>query len=141
MGRNKMSESDQQIAFFQWLELNLLKHPAYLLIYAVPNGGQRHIAVATKLKKEGVKAGVWDIAVDWPSGGYHGLRIEMKHGKNKLTEQQEVWGVRYREAGYDTVVCYDWMSAVEALKSYLEKDDGKNKTRKTDGRKRFNLPS
>jgi len=121
-----MSEHDEQCAFIQWVDLNLMKHPAYLLIHANANGGHRHKTVASKLKNEGVRAGVWDVYCLWPSGGYHGLMIEFKHGKNKLTDQQRVWRVRYSEAGYATTVCYDWQSAVDDLTEYLnlEKSNG-----------------
>lgn len=39
-----------------------------LIWYHVPNGEHRHISVAVKLKKMGVKAGVADFALVLPSG-------------------------------------------------------------------------
>jgi hypothetical protein len=44
-------------------------------LYAVPNGGFRHKAVAGKMKAQGVRAGVLDFNLDVARGGYHGLRI------------------------------------------------------------------
>jgi len=120
-----MSEHDSQVAFFQWIDLNLLEHPIYRLTYAVPNGGHRHISVASKLKKEGVRAGVWDVSVDYPCGDFIGLKMEFKHGKNKLTEQQKVWRVRYEDAGYKTVVVYNWEDAVKEFKLYKKGGNGK----------------
>jgi len=115
-----MSEHDEQAALIHWKRLNEEYIPELRMLYAIPNGGLRNKRVARKLKAEGVEAGVWDLALDVPRGGYHGLRIEMKYGKNKLTPAQRRWGALYREYGYQTAVCYDWIEAKQAILLYLE---------------------
>ena len=51
-------EHQEQKTLIKWCEYK--GHP-YNLIFAIPNGGQRHKAVAAKLKAEGVKSGVPDL--------------------------------------------------------------------------------
>jgi hypothetical protein len=52
----------------------------------VPNGGKRHIAIARKLKIEGVKSGVPDITLIH-EGRYYG--IEVKNIKGRLSPNQK----------------------------------------------------
>jgi hypothetical protein len=56
-------------------------------IYAIPNGGQRSIAAATRLKVEGVSSGVPDLHVPaWK------LWIEMKRTKGgSVSAEQKDW--------------------------------------------------
>jgi hypothetical protein len=44
------SEHDEQVALFKMIRLYSIKHPALKNAFAIPNGGQRHKAVAAKLK-------------------------------------------------------------------------------------------
>ncbi len=78
-----MSEHDEQAKLFQLLRLNESKYPLLRAIFAIPNGGHRHAAVAAKMKKEGVRRGVWDVFVPFPMHGFHGMFLELTHGKNK----------------------------------------------------------
>jgi hypothetical protein len=59
------------------------------LLYAVPNGGDRNLRVARKLKAEGVLAGVADLCLPAARRGYHGLYIEMKSEEGTATEEQK----------------------------------------------------
>ena len=68
-----MSEHDEQVALFQWAGYQLGACPELALMFAIPNGGDRHPAVAGKLRDEGVKAGVPDIFLPVPRGKYHGM--------------------------------------------------------------------
>ncbi len=116
MKRNQ-PEHDDQVALFQWAAYD--KRPEIQMLFAVPNGGHRHKAVAGKLKAEGVKAGVEDVFLDVARGGYHGLRIEMKAGKNKATPEQRDWMARHNAEGYLAIVCYGWAEARDAIERYL----------------------
>lgn len=76
------------------------------LIFAIPNGGQRNIKVAQKLKAEGVLAGVPDLCVPIPKNGYNGLYIEMKAGKKGVvSDKQKDVMARLTENGYLCKVC------------------------------------
>lgn len=89
-------------------------------MFAIPNGGHRHIAVATKLKREGVKSGVPDVCLPVPRRSYHGLFIEMKFNKNKPSAKQKDWIEALSEQGYFVRVCYSWQEASECIVDYLK---------------------
>jgi hypothetical protein len=97
-----MSEHDEQVAVFDVLRANERKYPFLKWIYAIPNGGHRHPAVAGKMKAEGVKAGVSDICVPIPMTTLrkHGAYFEMKFGKNKLTAEQLAFADFVRSQAY-----------------------------------------
>lgn len=122
MMERKMSEHTEQAALFDWARRLEVSIPELRMLYAIPNGGHRHAAVGAKLKAEGVKAGVLDINLDIAIAPHHGLRIEMKHGKNKMQSTQIDWMDRYLTYGYDVVVCYDWQSAAKYILDYLRLD-------------------
>ena len=115
----KDSESTQQKHLFKWIRLKALKDWRYDKIYHIPNGGLRAKTTAINLKREGAKAGVWDIFVPIPKNGFSGMYIEMKFGKNKLTDNQ----IKFREhleEFYKFEVCYNWIEAKEIIEEYLK---------------------
>lgn len=113
------SESIEQISLMHWAVFMKNRYPELELLYHVPNGGKRDRTTAAKLKAEGVKAGVPDLVLPVGRGGYLGLYIEMKVGKNKTTENQEYWLKKLTEQGYRTAVCYGWEEASAVLEDYL----------------------
>lgn len=113
-------EHNDQVAFFRWAAWNLKAYPELAVMYAIANGGHRHIRVAMNLKAEGVKAGVPDIALPVPRGKYAALYIEMKAGKNTTTPEQDEWLARLNALGNLAIVCHGWTEAAEAVKNYLE---------------------
>lgn len=113
-----MSEHLEQAALIVWTQLK--GHP-YNLIFAIPNGGHRHPRTATFLKAEGVKPGVPDLMLPVACGGYHGLFIEMKFGRNPPTKEQKEKLAALQEQGYAAHVCYGWEAAREVIEDYLGK--------------------
>ena len=103
----------------QWCELQSRKYPELSLMFAIPNGGQRSITTAGKLKKEGVKAGIPDLHLPVARGEYHSLFIEMKAGKNKATKLQVAMMEALEKVGNKCVVCYGAKEAIEATLEYL----------------------
>lgn len=112
------SEHDEQVALFQILSLYDNQYPLLKWVFAIPNGGKRHPAVAVKMKAEGLRAGVWDIFVPVPIDDKCGLWIEMKYGKNGLTENQEAFREGVGEA-YAWAVCYSAEEAAQVIGEYL----------------------
>lgn len=88
-------------------------------LFAVPNGGGRTKAQAGILKAEGTKAGVWDLQLPVPIGRTPGLWIEMKAGKNTLSEEQRTWRTKMEALGFKCVVCWSWDAARAAIEQYL----------------------
>jgi len=115
----KRTEHDEQVAVFRWAQLNELHWPCLRWMFAIPNGGKRATVTAVRLKAEGAKAGVPDIFLPYPTGGYCGLWIEMKIGSNKPTGYQREWLVALSSSGYQVAVCYGADEAIAALQDYL----------------------
>lgn len=117
------SEHQEQVRFFNWVRERQGGWPELERVFAVPNGGARHIAVATKLKKEGVRRGVPDILFPYQSRGHTGLAIEMKIKGGKVSDAQEDWIAYLRQQGWYAVVCWSAEEAIAALQWYLNRPD------------------
>lgn len=115
----KQLEYQSQCALFEWAASNEKKYPPLALMFASANGGKRNIITAMKLKKSGVKAGVPDIFLACPNKKKAGLFIEMKAGKNKLSDLQKDWHTKLIKAGYAVITCYDWQHAKDMIIGYL----------------------
>lgn len=113
----KISEHDHQVSFFQWLRL---QHPAVdCVTFATPNAAKRSFKLAAHMRAEGLRSGVPDICCAYPSGEYHGLFIEMKAEKGKLSENQKRWIEALRKSGYAVCVCYGFTEARDCMERYL----------------------
>ncbi len=81
-------------------------------MFAIPNGGERHAAVAAKLKAEGVKPGVSDIMLPVPRSGY----------KGKATALQLDFLNRMRNNGFAGVVAQHWLEAASVIQLYYQNE-------------------
>lgn len=81
----KQLEHNLQVACVTWFRL---QYPD-ILIYAIPNGGQRNAATGAILKREGVLAGVPDLHIPYSNGFFNSLYIELKVGNNKPSKRQK----------------------------------------------------
>jgi len=115
----KQTEHEEQKKLFTWAKLQSAKHPQFTMMFAIPNGGHRNIVTATKLKAEGVKSGVPDIFLAYPSIHAHGLFIEMKSVKGKVSENQREWIAGLSASGYMCFVCYSFDEAKKVITEYL----------------------
>lgn len=116
-------EHQHQCALIKWAKLNEPRHPELRWLFAVPNGGQRSKAVAGKLKASGVKSGVLDLCLPVKRGNFTSLWIEMKYGKNTLTDNQKEFIQFVESQGAKVVVCYDWETATKIIDVYLSHGD------------------
>ena len=121
------SEAEEQMAVIKWAELMSNKHTCLKWLYHCPNGGSRNVAEAANLKRMGVKAGVPDLCLPYPSNGHHGLYIEMKRDGGRLTAAQRDYLAWLNENGYRAVVCYGTEHAIKVLEYYLQ--GGRNERR------------
>ena len=117
--KRKKTEHSEQVALFNWAKRKESRHPQLALMFAIPNGGKRHVVVAHKLKMSGAKAGVPDIFLPVPHGEKHGLWIELKVGKNKPTKEQNMWLSNLAGEGFATAVCYGFDEAKDTIVDYL----------------------
>ena len=115
-------EHKEQVAVIQWWHL---AHKGFGLpefaLFAIPNGGHRHMLTAVRLKAEGVRAGIPDLFLATPSkdGLLKGLFLEMKADKGRESEAQIEVREFLNEVGYWSVVCYGADEAIDCIKSYL----------------------
>lgn len=114
-----MSESAIQIKAVQWAKRQRYRCPEIRWLHHIPNGGKRGKATAGKLKLEGVEAGVHDLFLPVPRWGKHGLYIEVKWGKNKLSPKQKEFKTFVMAQGYATATCYTAEEIIRVLKKYL----------------------
>jgi len=120
-----ISEHTEQVRLFRiagiWASQGI--HPELELLFAIPNGGWRHKRTAGRLKAEGLKAGVPDTFLAVPRGAFAGLWIEMKYGRNTVTDNQQWWIEKLREQGYRVEICYSCQAALDVILEYLGGDD------------------
>lgn len=131
------TEDGNQAALFCWAADNVDNYPPLKWLHAIPNGGQRHIAEATKLVATGTRSGVLDTFLPWPvrlhqqtydiwEKVYCGCYIEMKKEKYRnsrdggCTKEQLEFIAYASSAGYYCKVCYTWEEARDCLINYLE---------------------
>lgn len=112
--KRKHEEDDEQTKVCVYLEKR------GCLFYAIPNGGRRNMLEAVRLKRTGVKAGVYDLCIAEPFGVYHGLYIEMKKLKGGVvSDVQKWWGVELKKRGYRAEVCKGAKEAIAVIEDYF----------------------
>ena len=115
----KKSEAQEQTALFQWAEMQKGKYPELQLMFAIPNGGSRHVLEAVNLKKQGVKAGVPDICLPVARVGFNGLYIELKIKGGRVKANQKEWIDELNNQKYKAVVCYGFEESKEVILDYI----------------------
>jgi hypothetical protein len=124
------SEHAEQVALMRWARLWSAHVPELALLFAIPNGGQRHKIVAARLRAEGVQAGVPDLFLPVARRDRHGLFIELKRSAGgRLSPAQKAVNDRLRAQGYEVRVAHGWDEARVVLCAYL----AINLTRGADG--------
>lgn len=119
MQNRKRSEATEQERLISWASWQQSCFPELKLLFHIPNGGSRNTLEAANLKRQGVKAGVPDLFLPVAKGTYHGLFIEMKWGKNTVTDKQDEWLHDLTVQGYKAAVCYGADEAIEIITNYL----------------------
>jgi len=91
------SEDQEQMLLVQWFRRTYTG----VRIFAIPNGGHRHPAVAAKLKATGTSSGVPDLFIPaWR------LWVEMKRQKGgKLSPEQADWIAYLQGVGFTCIIC------------------------------------
>lgn len=116
------TEAEEQADVIRWATVQKIALPSLGLLFHVPNGGARHKATASRLKAEGVKAGVPDLCLPVPRGQYHGLWIEMKRQRGasvKVEPEQKWWIEQLQAQGYRAVICRGAEEAKQEILKYL----------------------
>ena len=109
----KYPEDDLQMACAKYLDL------LGVLWFHCGNERKTSPRAGARLKKKGVKSGVPDILIFEPMDGFNGLAIELKTGKNKLTETQKEWLDGLGKKRWITVTVYSFDEFKSIVDSYF----------------------
>ena len=113
----RQSEHDLQAACVRWFRY---RHPALArCLVAVPNGGRRDAVTGARLKAEGVVAGVADLLLLVPRGGFHGLCVEMKAATGRQSGAQRLWQAEIERQGYRYAVVRSFEAFAAEVGGYL----------------------
>jgi hypothetical protein len=102
-----LTEHTEQSHFVQWFRRT---YPG-VRIFAIPNGGGRSIREASKLKIEGVSAGVPDLFIPaW------GVWVEMKRTKGgSISAAQKDWHQYLVGIGHKVIIGYGFEDARDKI--------------------------
>jgi len=84
--------------------------------FAVPNAGKRSFAVATRMRKEGMQAGVADLCV-MLSGG-RTIWLELKAGKGRQSPAQKHFQDICNRLNHVYILARSFDEAIENLKAF-----------------------
>lgn len=109
------SEDALQEAIISAYRVNTPKED-WFRVFHVANGGKRNALEAVKFKRMGVVAGVSDLVCLLPEGkvGF----IELKFGKNGLSEKQEAFKDFCSKNGYQWALCRSVGEALDTLRKW-----------------------
>lgn len=113
-------EHAQQVAFVQWARMrrNQSLYPGLDLLHCSLNGQKMTKSQAGRARAAGMLAGIPDLFVPAPVGGFSGLFIEMKFGDNTTSAAQDAVIAKLRERGYWVAVCWSAKEAIAAVEDY-----------------------
>jgi hypothetical protein len=113
------AEQQTQIAIVQWAKKHREQYPVLRWLHHIPNGEKRNMRTGAILKLMGVESGVWDLFLPAGMQWYHGLYIEVKATKGKLSEKQTEFQNFVLSQKFMCVVVMSKEEGIKALKQYL----------------------
>ena len=120
--RRAEPEFHMQAALFAWARLPavLAKYRGIDLLEGSMNGVKLSAAQAGKAKAAGMLKGAHDITLPVARGGFIGLSIELKAGKNMPTDEQKDYANRLLDEGWKVLFIWDdWTLAKGEIEAYL----------------------
>ena len=126
----KHLESAQQAQVVEWSRwaYKTGKYPMLNMLHCSLNGVKLSGTQARIAKGQGMLSGVPDLFLPVPKNGYHGLFIEMKSEKGRVTENQHWFLTNAESLGYKTAVCYSAKEAISAIQAYYDEETIKGTT-------------
>ena len=101
--------------FFKWL---FYQHKSvFEVAFHIANEGKRSAHIAAHM---GIKAGIPDICIAYPTKAANGLYLELKIKHNKPTTPQIHMMEKLRAKGYVCNVCYTLDECIKAVTDYLQ---------------------
>lgn len=90
-------------------------------LFHVPNGGKRDAFTGAQMLALGVKRGVPDLLLPFPSQGFTGLALEMKSEDGALSPDQAKWRDLLTGWGWCWCLCRSAEEARAELARYLDR--------------------
>lgn len=118
------TENQEQRALVKWLDY----HPILKNYYCKNNNeGKRTDAQGWNLKRMGLRPGVSDLFIYYPTKTYHGLWLEVKRNKKYTTSSKctatwiaQEWFIEtVKSVGYAGFFCYGFEDGVHIIEEYL----------------------
>jgi VRR-NUC domain len=116
----RRTEHQEQVTIIHWWRsaCGTYRVPESAL-FAIPNGGSRHMVEAANLKAEGVRPGVPDLFLSVPAGGLSGFFIELKSVAGRASPEQVGFVASAKMRGYRAEIIFGSDAAIAAIRDYL----------------------
>jgi hypothetical protein len=118
------SESQEQRAIVRWLSY----HPIVRELFCKNNNeGKRTAIQGHNLKLLGLRSGVSDLFIYYPTNTFHGLWLEVKRNKKytKSERNTDTWIAQekfietVKNIGYQGFMCYGFLDGKAIIDAYL----------------------
>lgn len=122
------TEAHEQMAVIAfWADFARLHRLEERLLIHIANERKTSPRQGAYLKAQGVRAGVPDLLLAIPAGGYNGLWLELKRSKGgRVTEAQAEMHKLLKSQGYAVHVCHGAREAVGVIVDYLKNTQKSN---------------
>lgn len=115
------AQQQQVIEWSKWAyKAKPTQYPNLDLLHCSLNGVKLSQSQSRIAKGQGMLSGVPDLFLPVPRQNYHGLYIEMKSQKGRVTENQEWFLSKTEGLGYKTAVCYSANEAIKTIQDYYD---------------------
>jgi hypothetical protein len=117
---SRFDESNIQQAILKWARVCDYIYPELALLHAIPNGADVSEKNRIRLVKEGLLCGVPDLFLPAARYPYHGLYIEIKTEKGRVSEKQQKIHELLIHQGYRVEICRNSFDAIDLIETYLK---------------------
>lgn len=118
--KSMQKETNLQQQFVRWFATQYSKEFESGALFSIPNQGKRSRANASRMKAEGMVAGVSDMILLVPRGEFHGAVIEFKRPGEKPRKGQTDWLTERYKDGYMVCVFDDIDLAIATIVGYMK---------------------
>lgn len=88
------------------------------LVFAVPNGGNRNLREAARLKAQGVMAGVSDLIILLPNKRVYFVEIKNPNGKGRQSPLQREFEENVRAMGHTYQIWDKWAQVEDFINAH-----------------------
>ena len=104
----------------QQLIVNWIRQKTTLPVIKIDNEGKRTRYMGALAKRQGLCPGASDLFIPRATKDYHGLWIEVKSEKGRLSPAQIKFATDMINEGYQAVTVWNSEAAIEIIKSHYQ---------------------